>query len=80
LTSIDNIDADLGDNIAFNIDGGLATVVRADGGDIYVAVYSLQGALLKRVAAKASATVDLNALSSGMYIIKANQKVIKLKK
>jgi hypothetical protein len=56
------------------------TINRADGGEISTTVYNLQGQPVTAQVAQASVTIDLTSLNAGVYIIKANNKVIKVKK
>jgi hypothetical protein len=80
VTAVDDITAGLGDDLTIIVANSQVTINRADGGEISTTVYNLQGQPVTAQVAQASVTIDLTSLNAGVYIIKANNKVIKVKK
>lgn len=74
-TSIDDINADLGD-LKVTIAAGVMTVT-ADA-PVAIKVYGLNGIVVASASGNGSASVDLNTLAKGVYVVKANNKVIKV--
>ena len=55
------------------------TATAAPGTPVAVAVYDMSGMIRAAVTAVTEASVDLNPLPAGIYIVKVNDKTIKLK-
>lgn len=77
LQGIDDMTQDL-EQMQVAIEGGILTATAPADEPVNVAVYTISGAAVAHVAAKGSASVDLNPLASGVYIIRANNKTIKI--
>ncbi len=76
ITGVEDVEAALGD-VAIAIHGGVLTATAADGKAITLAVYNLGGMAVAAAAGTGTASVDLNALPAGAYIVRANNTVIK---
>lgn len=75
-TAIENVSAVL-DELSVAINGGVITVNAASDATIKVNVYSLRGLSVAATSGVGTATLDLNTLTPGVYIVKANNKTIK---
>lgn len=76
-SSIDDITADLGDDISIVSSGGVMTICSAAGASVNVVVFSINGSLVMMQSGVGSVSVDFNTVTPGVYIIKANNKTIK---
>lgn len=77
VSSIDDITADLGDDISIVSSGGVMTISSAAGGSVNVVVFSINGSLVTMQSGVGSVSVDFNTVTPGVYIVKANNKTIK---
>lgn len=77
VTSLDDAEATL-DDIALTVSGGILCVGSPAGGPVSVAVYSLSGFPVGAAEGIGSVAIDLNTLASGVYVVRANNKTIKL--
>lgn len=59
-------------------EGGIVTATDASGATVAIDVYALNGARVLRAAGKGTVSADLNALTTGVYVVKVNNKVFKL--
>lgn len=66
------------DDLTVEISGGILTVTSAKGAPVDIRLFNLQGHAVAAVKSDAAASFDLNTLTKGVYIVKANNKVIKL--
>jgi hypothetical protein len=80
VSSVDAIKADLGEDVVIEAGGGIVNITQVDGEMLNVAVYNMQGQLVKTIAAPQQVSLDLTGYNPGVYIIKANNKVIKFRK
>lgn len=79
ISAVTDLLADLGEiNIAVN--GGVVTASASDGAQLNVALYNIKGAVLNHFTASGEAQIDLNQLPTGVYILKVNNKVIKIQR
>ncbi|MCM1452015.1 MAG: T9SS type A sorting domain-containing protein [Clostridium sp.] len=76
-SSAESISKDFEDGANIELSAGVLTVTVAGDGMAQVDVYAISGVKAASAAATGSVTVDLNSLSTGVYIIKANNKTIK---
>jgi hypothetical protein len=77
VAHVDDISANLGDEISIDAAQGLLNISIANGGMLNVAVFNMQGQALKTINAEGFVSLDLNSYTPGIYIIKANNKIIK---
>lgn len=71
------IQASLND-VNVTVAGGVLTVTSTDNAPVDMRVYNIQGVAVATVKGEGSALVDLNSLAKGVYIVKANNKTIKI--
>lgn len=76
-SSIDDITADLGDDISIVTSGGVMTVNSTAGASVNVVVFSIKGSLITMQSGIGSVSVDFNTVTPGVYIVKANNKTVK---
>lgn len=76
----DEVSVDLSEDIHIDIRQSVMTITGAPETDIQVAVYDLKGFIHYQATVKDSITIDFNNYNEGIYIIKANNKLIKFKK
>lgn len=77
VSSIDDI-ASADDALVVKAEGGVITATVASGAPVAIDVYALNGAPVLRAAGKGTVSADLNALTTGVYVVKVNNKVFKL--
>lgn len=75
MLGVGSINADK-DNVNVRIDGGI--LYAGTEGKIDVVLYNLKGELLLSASADGEASLDISNLQKGIYIVKANNKVMKL--
>lgn len=75
----DAIEQVLDGGLAIRAEHGVIYVTAADGRHIAVEVYDTAGRRVLATGAPATVTVAMNQMAPGVYIIKANDKVIKYK-
>lgn len=64
------------DDLTISYNSGLLSVTAP--AEINLSVFNIQGQQLIQVSASEHATVDMNPLSSGIYVVRVNNKTIKL--
>lgn len=69
--------ASLGD-LSVAVSGGVLTVNAKPDCAIDLRLYNMQGVAVSAVKGSGSASIDLNPLAKGVYIVKANKKTIKI--
>ncbi|MDE7153741.1 MAG: T9SS type A sorting domain-containing protein [Muribaculaceae bacterium] len=77
MSAADNIEAELTQDLAISLTDGILTVTSESDSAVDIAVYNINGSHVASAHAVGTASIDLNGLAKGVYIIKANQKVIK---
>lgn len=75
-SALDDIEVPM-DDITVSVSGGVLTVKASADIPLDVAVYNLRGVLVSSQSGTEQISVDFNALASGVYIVKANDKTIK---
>lgn len=80
VTSVDEINTQLGDNLKVEYAGGVFSFRTYDDSPITLNLYDIKGFILKTFAGKGYCSLDTTDLISGTYIIKANDKLIKFVK
>lgn len=65
------------DDLSIVLVGGIMTVSSAAGKPVAVDIYNLQGILVDSGRGIARVNIDFNTLTNGIYIVKANDKIIK---
>lgn len=73
----ESISKEFEDGVSVRIEGAVIYVSAAANSPVNVSVYSIKGACVSSISAQGMASVDLNPLAPGVYIIKANNKTIK---
>lgn len=76
-SSIDDITADLGDDISIASSGGVMTISSGAGASVNVVVFSINGSLVTMQSGVGRVSIDFNTVTPGVYIVKANNKTIK---
>jgi hypothetical protein len=76
-SAVETVEAELSEDVTFAASNGVVTITNPTGNALNIAVYNLKGMPVYQRAGVSSDTIDFNAMSAGIYIIKANNKVIK---
>lgn len=76
-SATDNIVKDFEDGISISSRGGIIEASAKSDMEIRIDVFSSAGTHMMQVHGKGNASVDLNTLPSGIYIVKVNDKTIK---
>lgn len=66
------------DDIEISIQQGVLTATATNDAAVNMSVYNLSGMNVANAAAQGSASVDLNSLPAGVYVVRANSKTIKI--
>ena len=66
------------DDVEFRMEGNVATLSSTAGEELNVNVYDMKGIRLFSATRKEPVSIDFSGYGKGVYIIKANNKVIKL--
>jgi len=77
VNGIDGVKASV-DDMVVTVSAGVLSVNASDGTSLDVKVYDLQGHAVASASGRGSVDTDLNALAAGVYIVKVNNKIIKL--
>ncbi|WP_300300594.1 T9SS type A sorting domain-containing protein [uncultured Muribaculum sp.] len=75
-SALDDIEVPM-DDITVAVSGGVLTVKASSDVPLSVDVYNLRGVLVSSQRGSDQISVDFNAMASGIYIVKANDKTIK---
>jgi hypothetical protein len=76
-SAVKTVEAELSEDVTFAASNGVVTITNPTGNALNIAVYNLKGMPVYQRTGVSSDTIDFNAMSAGIYIIKANNKVIK---
>lgn len=77
-SSVDDIEAALGDNVVVSVKNGVVVITPADNSvPVTYGVYSVNGLTVASGIADSETTVDFTTMPRGVYVIKANSKVVK---
>lgn len=76
-SAVETVEAELSEDVTFAASNGVVTITNPTGNALNIAVYNLKGMPVYQRTGVSSDTIDFNAMSAGIYIIKANNKVIK---
>lgn len=79
LSSKEEIAATLADVISVKHSGGVLSLSYKDDKALAVEVYNLKGGKVCAVEAAGTVKIDFNKYPEGVYIVKANDKIIKIK-
>lgn len=74
---VEKVTANL-DDLTVEALNGLLTFTAISGGSIDVKVYTTAGALTMAAAGEGSVSVDLTTLAKGVYLVRANNKTLKV--
>lgn len=74
---IEKVEGEAGKDLHVALENNIMTITERNGNEINVAVYSTNGALLLNTKGLGTLQVDFAGLNPGIYIIKANDKLIK---
>lgn len=77
LSGTDKITSSLSENLNISTDNGIVTVSAADGMAVTLDIFDIKGACRMSLRANGTVTADTSTLPKGVYIIKANDKVVK---
>lgn len=75
---VEKVTANLDDDLTVEALNGLLTFTATSGGSIDVKVYTTAGALTTAAAGEGSVSVDLTTLAKGVYLVRANNKTLKV--
>ena len=75
-SSVDDITAIDLDDVTFNVNGPVVTII-ANNGPLKYAAFSMAGQLVAAGADGTQAVIDFSKCQPGVYVIKANNKVLK---
>ncbi len=76
-TSVKSLESKLSDDVMFKNAAGVVTISSLSGAPLTIGVYSIKGVCVHQQSGVQSDVIDFNAMQSGVYIIKANNKIIK---
>jgi hypothetical protein len=76
-SSLETIESQLSEDVAIQIASGVVTVTSPSETPLNIAVYAINGRLIYQRQGVTSDVIDFTTMQSGVYIIKANNKVIK---
>jgi hypothetical protein len=79
-TATEPVSASLAPDVSITYGGGTARISNPKQEALTVGVYSAQGQLMRFVRAQGDVEIDFTALPQGIYIVKANNTAIKIKK
>ena len=69
----------LAPGVTVSASDGIVTITAEEGTPLAVSVFDIGGRMLQNFHATTTTSIDMTALTPGIYIIKANNKVIKYK-
>lgn len=79
ISSKDEIDTDIADDITMKLSGGILSLTYKSDKVLSVEIFDIKGRKMFAVEATGTVNIDFNKYPAGVYIVKANDKIIKIK-